>query len=475
MSAQASGTDRAGASTRARGTEVLAGWAAGLQWDDIPMDVRHAAVTHFVDAYGVALAASATPFGQQLLASLATADEGSASVIGSDRRVDALRAAIINGTLVHGLEYDDTHIASIVHGSGVALAAAMSQAHLPGVTAADVLTGFVIAWETMIRLGLLAPGGYQSRGFQTAAVTGAPAAALAVGRLRRLDAPMLSEAVAVATSFSSGLMAYAADGATVKRAHLGWAAHGGIAAVDLATSGITGPTRPLTSRFGFLHVLAGRDDHDPAHDRAASAAILDDVGTRWHLNDAAYKLYPVCHYIHSYLDVVDELRSLHPLDTIGAIECTVHPAVTNVISDDPDRRRRPGTFEQAQYSLHFSVAHMFTHGDCDIDTMAANIRDPEVLSVADRVVAVVDPDLEFPGVFPAHVRLRDHDGEVLVERSIVGPRGATLSGEELAPELREKFVRNASRRMSPDEASALFERMTASGSALTMPAMSWLT
>jgi len=434
----------------------MATWAAGLEWDDIPEHVRRAATTHFVDAYGVALASGSTPFGQRILDGLSDADAGSALVLGSRRRVDPLRSAIINGTLVHGLEYDDTHIASIVHGSGVALAAVVSQAHLPGVTVADMLTGFVVAWEVMIRLGLLAPGAFQARGFQTAAVTGAPASALAVGRLRRLEPAVLSEALAVATSFSSGLMAYAFDGATVKRAHLGWAAHGGIAAVDLASAGVTGPGQPLTARFGFLHVLAGQEGPQPEH----LANILDDVGERWHLADAAYKLYPVCHYIHSYLDVVAELRGRHPLDTIGRIECEVHPAVTNVISDDPDQRRRPTTFEQAQYSLHYSVAQMFVHGACGIEDLVDSLGDERVLGVADRVEAIVDPTMEFPGLFPASIRLRGHDGTVLEERAVIGPHGATRSGAELSLELREKFLRNVSGLHGSAGAEDLFERLT---------------
>lgn len=453
-----------------RGVERLADWAADLSWEDIPADVQQAAVTHFVDAYGVALAASRTPFGRGLLDGLDDVDEGSALVVGSSRRVDPMRAAVLNGTLVHGLEYDDTHIPSIVHGSGVALAAALSQAHRPGTTAGDLLTAFVITWEAMIRLGLLAPGAYQARGFQTAAVTGAPAAALAVGRLRGLAPSVLAEALAIATSFASGLMAYAFDGATVKRAHLGWAAHGGVAAVDLATAGITGPGRPLTSRFGFLQVIGGQDTHDDA----AISAILDDVGERWHLRDAAYKLYPVCHYIHSYLDIVEEIRSLHALDDIGSIECEVHPAVTNVISDDPELRRRPTTFEQAQYSLHYTVAQMFARGSCDLDALVADLGDERVLEVAARVVAIVNPDLEFPGVFPAFIRLRDRDGAVLEERSIVGPRGATLSGNALGPELRDKFIRNVSSGMDPAAAAARFERMTDLSGLASEPASTWL-
>jgi 2-methylcitrate dehydratase PrpD len=436
-----------------RESAALSDWACSLRWDDVPPSVRVTAGLHFADAFGVAVASSATPFGARLLASLPEGATGLAWVIGSDRRVDSLRAALVNGTLVHGLEYDDTHIPSVIHGSAVALAAVLSQAHRDGVTTGDVLAAFVVAWEVMVRLGLLAPGAYQARGFQTAAVCGAPAAALAVGRLRGVSPPILDEAFAVATSFASGLMAYAADGATVKRAHLGWAAHGGVAAIELAEAGATGPTRAVTAKNGFLDVLAGVERMPDVAD------TFGDIGRRWHLEDASYKLHPLCHYLHGYVDLVAELRTRHAVADIGAVECEVHPAVTAVISDDEDQRRRPRTFEEAQYSLHYTVAQMFVHGGCTIEQLQEP-SDPVVLEVAERVSAVVNPELEFPGLFPAVIRLRGHDGRMLEQASIPGPHGATASQADLIGELREKFVGNTASRWSQARAGSMFAQLS---------------
>ena len=441
----------------------LTSWASSLEWEDLPRDVRSAAVLHLLDAYGVAVASGAMPFGSRLLASLPEGGAGPARIIGSDRRVDPLRAALVNGTLVHGLEYDDTHIASVIHGSAVALGAAFSEAQRDEVTVGDVLVGFVVAWEVMVRLGLLAPGAFQARGFQTAAVCGAPAAALATGRLRRSSARVMGEAFGIATSFSSGLMAYAADGATVKRSHLGWAAHGGVAAIDLAEAGLTGPGRPVTATNGFLAVFAGQSEP------SGMAEVFGDVGRRWHLIDAAYKLYPVCHYIHSYLDLVDGLRRRHDAQTIGAIRCRVHPAVVPVISDDEAQRRRPRSFEEAQYSLHYAVAQMYLAGHCTIEDLQ-DPTIPAVLDLASRVEAPVDPDLDFPGMFPAVIELLDHEGRLLEEATIRGPRGATVAPIDLLEEIRAKFVANTSARWSKATAEAMFEQLSSPDLATHGPA-----
>jgi 2-methylcitrate dehydratase PrpD len=449
-----------------RETATLTLWANGLRWQDVPDDVRFACGLHFVDAYGVAVATGDTPSGQRLLATLPDTDAGPAHVIGRDRGVDPMRAALVNGTLVHGLEFDDTHIPSVIHGSAVALAATLSQAHRAGVTLGDVLTGFLVTWETMIRLGLLAPGGYQARGFQTAAVCGPPAAALAVGRLQGLGPAELDQAFAVATSYAGGLMAYAADGATVKRSHLGWAAHGGVVAAELAGSGMTGPTRPLTGSNAFLPVLAGIDD------AADVAGVLDNVGGRWHLLEASYKLHPVCHYIHAYLDLVADLRQRHPLASVAAIHCHVHPAVVPVITDDEDQRRHPRSVEEAQYSLHFAVASMYLHGACSSEELA-DPHDPRIREVAQRVHAVVDPDLAFPGMFPAVIRLLDDRGELIEQAELAGPHGATVPRAELVGALREKFVRNTASRWTASAAGDVFDQLATAALPAALPAADW--
>lgn len=447
-------------------TAVLGEWASSLRWSDLPEPVKSAAALHFLDALGVGVAVAATPFGSRLLSRVATEDTGPAPLIGSDHRVDELRAALVNGTLIHGLEYDDTHIPSVIHGSAVALPAVLSQAHRDGVTVDDLMAGFVVGWEALIRLGLLAPGAYQARGFQTAAACGPPAAALAAGRLRAKDPSILGAAFAVATSFSSGLMAYAQDGATVKRAHLGWAAHGGVAAVDLAEGGLTGPGRPLRAENGFLAVLAGVTEH------AHVDGVLNDVGQRWYLPDVSFKLYPVCHYIHSYLDAVLELRARRDPATVGAIECEVHPAVVPVIADNPEQRRRPRTLEEAQYSLFYCAAQMFVHGHCDLEDLSG-AQDGEVLAFAERVRAVVNPDMEYPGLFPAVVRVLDDNGTVLEELSIKGPHGATMAQQDLANVVRQKFVQNTAPTWGEERARSMFDRLREVDAHVGEPAAQW--
>ena len=113
------GTDRLG---------DLAEWVHGLEWAAVPPDVRRAAGLHALDALGVAVRASSTDFGRRLLegasASWPESVAAAGVVFGGPACPDGRLTALLNGTLVHGLEFDDTHVASVVHGSAVVLPAA---------------------------------------------------------------------------------------------------------------------------------------------------------------------------------------------------------------------------------------------------------------------------------------------------------------------------------------------------------------
>jgi 2-methylcitrate dehydratase PrpD len=212
-------------------------------------------------------------------------------------------------------------------------------------------------------------------------------------------------------------------------------------------------------------VLAGKEATD-------IESVLGDVGERWHLPQASYKLYPVCHFIHAYLDAVAELRRRHGSDSVGSLECLVHPSVVPVVADHPEQRRAPRTLEQAQYSLYYAVAQMFVHGHCDLADLART-DDPAVLDLAARITTVEHPSMEYPGLFPAVVRAFGRDGALLEQLSLEGPRGATLDEDELFHEIREKFRANTAPSLGPEQAEAMFAQLHDVDSHVGKAAASW--
>ena len=154
----------------------------------LPEDVATAARLHFLDAMGVGLAAAGSPIGAAYRAYAAeVAKGGPATVFGQATGASAADAAMINGGLIHSLEFDDTHTASIAHGSAVLAAAALAVAEAQNTSGAALLGAYARGWEVLIRFGLAAPNGFHAKGFMSTSVTGALASALMAAELMNLD------------------------------------------------------------------------------------------------------------------------------------------------------------------------------------------------------------------------------------------------------------------------------------------------
>jgi len=70
----------------------------------------------------VALPPNAYAFSDVAIAGVtALGGEGSCNVIGRNIRLPVRDAALANGILIHGLDFDDTHLNSIIHATAACL------------------------------------------------------------------------------------------------------------------------------------------------------------------------------------------------------------------------------------------------------------------------------------------------------------------------------------------------------------------
>ena len=422
----------------------LARFAADLAFERIPPEVVASVRLRALDILGIALAASTGETAPALRGALEgwTAGQGGpCTVVGTKLGAPAPLAALANGALAHGLDFDDTHAASITHASAVVLPTVLALGEASGVDGRRVVTAAVAGLEAITRLGMAAPGAFHARGWHATAVCGAFAATLAAGRLEGLDADRLAAALGIAGSLASGVLEFLEDGSWVKRLHPGWAAHSGIVAAGLARGGFTGPATILDGRFGFYRTFLGVEP-DPAPFRT--------LGTEWETLRIGFKPYPCCHYNHAYLDCALALRHAHGLtpEAIAAVECRVPAGEVPIVCEPREAKLRPRTPYDAQFSLAYSVAAALVDGRVGLDTYAPErIADERVLALAARVTHAVDPDSRFPDGFPGWVRVRLRDGRVLEAREPDGRGGARRPLEPQA--VVEKFRDNAARALPP--------------------------
>src|SRR5689334_17406543 len=220
---------------------ALSHFASATRYEDIPADVRHRAKLLMLDAIGIAFASSTFDFARKAYAGVSRFGAGDSVVIGFERGLPLRDAALMNGVLVHGLDYDDTYLPGAVH---------MTASHVPcllgigaetGADGRELLTALVIGLESAARIGAAGNGGFQKVGFHPTGICGTMGCSLLAGRLLRLDEEKLRMTQGIALSLASGTMQPMQDGTWTKRLHPGAAAASGITAAALAESGFTGP------------------------------------------------------------------------------------------------------------------------------------------------------------------------------------------------------------------------------------------
>ena len=416
--------------------ERLADFAASLQFDQLPADVVASARLRTLDVIGLALAASTFDFAPSIIAAVEMGS-GPCTILGTRRTAGTTSAALANGSLAHGLDFDDTHAGSITHASAVVVPTALAVAEGTGLSGRDVITATVAGYEAIARIGMAAPGAFHARGWHATSTCGAFAAALTAGKLLGLDATRLTSALGLAGSFASGLMEFLEDGSAVKRLHAGWAAHAGVFAATLAAGGVTGPSTVLEGRFGLYRTFVNT---------TPNAAVFDTLGREWETPRISFKPYPCCHLAHAYIDCALRLREEQRVDAdaVAAIECRVPAGEIPIICEPRPVKLLPRTTYEAQFSLPYAVAAAFIDGRVGLDTFtAARLGDERLLALAARVQHVVDPTSTFPEGFPGWVRVRLADGRVVEAREPDGRGGPTRPLSEAA--IVQKFRDNAGR------------------------------
>ena len=385
----------------------------------VPPQALAAARLHLLDAIGVGMIAARSGPVSGVRALAQSGGTGPCSVIGSSATTSPAVAALINGTLIHSLEFDDTHVASVMHGSSVMAPAAVAAAQAIGASGRQLLLAFTLGWEVLIRLGLASPGRIQARGFQITSAAGAFAAAAVSCLLNEDPAEVMANALGVAGSQGAGTFAFLADGDTVKAVQPGWAAHAGLLAAELARAGVTGPSSVFMGRFGFFSLYAD----DPAA-AIRLAELTQSLGQHWYLSEAAYKLVPCCHYIHPFIEglasALEESRS----DAVTGIHCWVPEGAVPVIAEDWPRRQNPAKAHDARWSLPYVLALVLRDGRVSPGSFMGP-TDPDIVTRARKITFEPWRDSGFPERFPARMSVQFRSGRV-TEVTIDDVRGGLL-------------------------------------------------
>lgn len=429
-------------------TETLATFITSFDGAKIPEPVRAIAVRSLVNWAGCALGGARHPALLNAITAMRPfIGAPQASVIGRHDCVDALNAALFNGISSHVLDFDDTHMATLVHPSGPVLSALLALAEYHPIDGNTFVEAIVFGIEVECRIALGVCPAHYDIGWHVTGTVGGFGAAAAVGRALKLDAKQMAWALGIAATQAAGLREV--FGTMCKSLHPGRAAQSGLSAALMAQAGFTSSLRAIEAPRGFAYVLSNEQHFEK---------MTEGLGTVWHTLENSFKPYACGLVIHPIIDGCLTLRQQHQFssDDIKQIDLKVHPLVLELTG-----KTAPTTGLEGKFSVQHSAAIVTHEGKSQARQYSdATVQDPAVTKLRSKVQVAIEPGLR---VDEAKVTMTLHDGRVL-HHHVIHALGSIERPMNDA-QVDAKFMDLASTVMTPEQATQALAACRAVGQA----------
>ena len=256
--------------------------------------------------------------------------------------MDALTASLMNGMSSHVLDFDDTHLKTVIHPAGPVAPAILALAEMQPVSGRDFLHALILGVEVECRIGNAVYPAHYDRGWHITGTAGVFGAAAACGKLLGLSEAQMVWALGLGRGPAVGLREM--FGSMTKSYHPGRAAQNGLTAAVLASKNFTSTDVALEGKSGWVHVLSTEVKWDE---------IAGRLGDRFELLLNTYKPFACGIVLHPTIDACLQLRAAHKLtpDQINRIDLAVHPLVLELTG-----KRTPQTGLEGKFSVYFAAA-----------------------------------------------------------------------------------------------------------------------
>jgi 2-methylcitrate dehydratase PrpD len=423
--------------------ERIAEFIIETEYGHIPPEAVHSARLGCVDVIGVMFAGAASEPGQ-IMAQFIREAGGTpdATVVGTGLRTTPVLAALANGALAHGLDYDDCG-GIWGHPSCVLLPPLISLGERIHASGEEIVAAYAIGFEVASAIASGCDYKQVDRGFHTTSMYGTMAATAACARLLRLSREQTIMALGAAGSMPSGIVQN--FGTFTKGLHAGLASHNGVMASLLAQKGWKGTDRVFESDLGFLSTYIGKDMY-------SLATICDRLG-RWHLkNKVIIKRYPCCRNNHNPIDSLLAMLQENDIafDDILQVDVDGMPANSHIL-----RYPEPAYGFQGKFSLQYNLATALIDRRVDVASYDdEKLNRPQFRQALDKVKVHIlpswDPNFKpIPAENPVTITLKD--GRTFRKSTNRHTSHGTPADPLTEEELFAKFKANAALISLPDD------------------------
>jgi 2-methylcitrate dehydratase PrpD len=403
--------------------EALGRFVANSDWAGISPALRHEAKRSILNHLGCALGVARDPAVKAALrVTRSFAGAPAATVVGQDARLDPMGAAFVNAIASNLLDYDDTHLDTVIHPAAPVAPALFALAEQRGLSGAAVLHAFLLGGEVECRIGNAVSPGHYARGWHITATCGVFGAAAGCAKLLGLSAERTWHALGIAASQSAGIVENLPTAA--KNVGVGNAARNGMLAALLAAEGYEAAPAAIEGPLGWGRAMGDAPD---------ASAITSGLGARWEIARNTYKPYPAGIVFHAVIDACLRLREELAAPP-EAISCVVvaGDALLLARGERPVRNAR-----DARVSIHHCAALGLVRGRAGVaDFEASAVLDPALAAFRTKVSTALDESLP-RGVAAVTARLADGRE---VRATVTAPRGSIenpLSDGELEAKFRD--------------------------------------
>jgi 2-methylcitrate dehydratase PrpD len=349
---------------------------------DLPASAVASARRDILDTFGCMLGGSGSPGIDELFAVVSRwGGLAESRVLLRGVRLPAPQAALLNASMGHALDFDDTlDTGGSIHPGVSVLGAALAMCDSLGtVTGKELLLAVALGLDVSCRIALAST---LDRGWHRTSAIGVFGAAAAAGKLLRLQPEQMLAALGIAYSHAAGNRQCILDGALTKRMQAGQAASAGVFSAVLAQTGFTGARNIFDGRFGFFE-LYQPSGYDPS-------ILLRELGVAYRGEALSFKPYSCGRPLHAAIDAALSARAqlqIERADDIEAVTIEADPASHGDQFERGPAKRRPTQVVEAQFAQPFLVATALVHGRVGI-TEVEGLGDPAVLALSDRIAGV---------------------------------------------------------------------------------------
>ena len=370
----------------------------------VPEGVLRESRRTWVNVVHTAIGASRHPIVDAMVAVHATTGTGGRPLLSRPEHSDPYGLALITATAAHIEDFDDTHLATVIHPGAACLGAALA---LGGDReGAEVLHAFALGVEAQLRVGVALTPSHYDEGWHITGTCGVIGAAVTAGLLLGLDREGLARCVGLAASQTVGHRE--GFGSAVKPFNAGKASANGVLSALLAAQEFTAPGSPLEGRQGLFSALSPAADPDD---------VLRDLGERWESSNNTYKPYPCGIVSHPAIDAAVALSPRLEGRDVTSVEVRCHPLVVELTGNP-----QPENGLRAKFSTVHGVAAGLLDGTVGLPQYEdARVTAPDARDL--RAATRLEPDSSCARD-EATLRVRLGDGTELTEH-VAHARGSS--------------------------------------------------